>query len=270
MAMRIWHQSFTVLSDLPAYEEAMRRHLKKVLRPDTEVAFHGQLPGTYPANYPGDDIAYAYLFWIHGNQWIAAARAAERDGFDAFASCTLPNPMLREMRTVVDIPVIGMGETTFHSATMFGKRFGTLIFIERMVPVYEELIRNYGLTGNSAGVFASGLHFRDVLQGFAEPGPVIERFREAARRIIAERGADVIVPGEVPLSILLAVNGVNRIDDVPVLDTLALTMKTAEMMVELKRATGIAHSRHGWASAAPTKERLDQVAAFYGLDRLKF
>jgi hypothetical protein len=29
MGMRIWHQSFTVLGDLPGYEDAMRRHLTK-------------------------------------------------------------------------------------------------------------------------------------------------------------------------------------------------------------------------------------------------
>ena len=70
--MRIWHQSFTVLGDLPGYEDAMRTHLGKVLRPDTEVVFHGQAPGTYPSDYPGDDIGYGYTYWIHGNQWVAA------------------------------------------------------------------------------------------------------------------------------------------------------------------------------------------------------
>ena len=88
--MRIWHQSFTVLGDLPGYEDAMRAHLAKVLRPDTEVFFHGQAPGTYPSDYPGDDIGYGYTYWIHGNQWVAAGRAAEAQGFDAFAMCTLP------------------------------------------------------------------------------------------------------------------------------------------------------------------------------------
>ena len=52
--MRLWHQSFTVLGDLPGYEDAMRAHLAKTLRPDTEVVFHGQAPGTYPGDYPGD------------------------------------------------------------------------------------------------------------------------------------------------------------------------------------------------------------------------
>jgi len=29
MAIRIWHQSFTVLSDLAAYDEALRDHFQK-------------------------------------------------------------------------------------------------------------------------------------------------------------------------------------------------------------------------------------------------
>ena len=46
--MKIWHQSFTVLDDLPAYREAMERHIRKVVLPDTEVVLHGMRPGTYP------------------------------------------------------------------------------------------------------------------------------------------------------------------------------------------------------------------------------
>jgi hypothetical protein len=87
----------------------MRRHLTKVLRGDTDVVFRGQLDGAYPGNYPGNDIAYSALYSMHGNQWVAAGRAAHRDGFDAYAMCTLPNPMLRELRTLLDIPLIGLG-----------------------------------------------------------------------------------------------------------------------------------------------------------------
>jgi Asp/Glu/hydantoin racemase len=268
--MRIWHQSFTVLGDLPGYADAIQAHLARTLRPDTEVVLHGQADGTYPGNYPGDDIGYGYTFWIHGHQWVAAAQAAERDGFDAFAMCTLPNPMLREVRSLVDIPVIGMGETCCHLATMFGQRFAIILFIDRMIPLYREQIRNYGLTERCAGVMASGLSFQDVLQGFKNPAPVLERFTEAARRVIRETGADVIVPGEVPLNLLLAMNSLNRVDDVPVLDGLTATMKMAELMAELHRATGISHSRHGWFNSVPGKERVAQVAQFYGVDRLKF
>jgi Asp/Glu/hydantoin racemase len=268
--MRIWHQSFTVLSDLPAYADAMAERAAQVLREDTEIVFHGQLPGTYPSNYPGDDIGYAYSYAIHGNQWIAAALAAERDGFDAYAMCTLPNPMLREARTLVDIPVVGLGETVFHFAAMHGQRFGVMLFIDRMIPLYREQIRGYGLETRCGAIRPSGLGFADVLAGFSDPAPAIARFEAAARKLIAETDVDVIVPGEVPLNMLLACNGVNRVDDVPIMDSFATTLKTAEMLVELKRTTGLAASRHGWMNSAPDRERIDQILDFYGLDKLGF
>ena len=270
MAMRIWHQSFTVLADLPPYAEAMRSHGKKILRPDTELVLHGQMPGTYPGNYPGDDIGYGYTYWIHGNQWIAAARQAERDGFDAYAMCTLPNPMLREARAMVDIPVVGLGEAVFHMATMYGQRFGIFVFIDRMIPLYREQMQQYGLERRCGAIKASGLVFKDVLAGFSDPAPVIERFQDAARKMIQEDGVDVIIPGEVPMNMLLACNGITRVDDVPIMDSFAITLKMTEMMVEMKRLTGILPSRHGWMNSVPGKERLDQVASFYGIDRLKF
>lgn len=270
MAMRIWHQSFTVLEDLPAYADALKAHAQKVLRPDTQVAWHGQLKGTYPANYPGDDIAHGFLYGMHGSQWLAAGRAAAAQGFDAYAMCTLPNPMLREVRAVVDIPVVGLGEAAFHMATMYGQRFGVLLFIDRMVPLYREQMHAYGLANRCAAIKASGITFHDVLAGYADPGGVIEKFKAAARSMIRDDGADVIIPGEVPLSLLLARNGVTRVDDVPVIDTLAVALKMSELMVDLARAIGIKHSRHGFFNSSPAPERLQQVTQFYGLDKLKF
>ena len=270
MPMRIWHQSFTVLEDLPAYAEAMKAHAAKILRPDTEVVWHGQLKGTYPSNYPGDDIGYGYTYGMHGNQWIAAGRAAQAQKFDAYAMCTLPNPMLREVRALIDIPAIGLGETTFHMATMLGRRFGVLLFIDRMIPLYREQIVGYGLASRCAAVRASGIHFQEVLAGYKDPRPVIEKFHVAARAMIRDDGADVLIPGEVPLSMLLARNGVTRVDDVPVMDTLACALKMSELMVDLQRATGIRHSRHGFFNSVSSPERVAQVQEFYGVDKLKF
>ena len=56
----------------------------------------------------------------------------------------------------------------------------------------------------------------------------------------------------------------------PIIDGLASTMKMAELMVDLQNATGIKHSRQGWFNSVPGKARLDQVAAFYGVDKIKF
>lgn len=264
--MRIWHQSLTVLNDLPAYEARMRAHIAKVVRPDTEVVLHGMLPGTYPANYPGDDIAYRFMFTMHSAQWAVHALNAETEGFDAFAICTLPDPMLTEVRTLVDIPVVGCGETCFHLATMYGRRFGMLLFIDRMAARYLEQIEAHGFAKNCVGVEPAGFAFNDVLEAFEKPGTLIDRFRVSARRLI-DAGAEVIIPGEIPLNVLLASEGVSRVDDVPLIDSLAVTLKMAEMMVDLKATTGLSPSRRGWSNAAPPRERVRQVLDFYGLGK---
>lgn len=266
--MKIWHQSFTVLGDLPDYRAAMEAHIRKVVRADTEVAMHGLLPGTYPSNYPGTDLAYGSLYTLHGMQWIVQARNAQRAGFDAFAMATLPNPLIREIRALIDIPVVGYGEASFHLACQLGHRFGLLVFIDRMIPLFREQMTTYGLASRCAGIAPVGFTFQDVLPAFRDPGPLIERFKTSARALI-EQGADVIVPGEMPLNILLAVNGISRVDDVPVVDGLAVTLKMAEMLVDLRRTTGLAQSRHGWMGAQPADARVDQVLSFYGLDRLQ-
>src|SRR4029078_4668875 len=82
--MRIWHQSFTGLDDLPDYRAAMEAHIRKVVRPDTEVVMHGLIPGTYTSNSPGSDLAYGSLYTIHGMQWILHAVAAPDTHTDVF------------------------------------------------------------------------------------------------------------------------------------------------------------------------------------------
>jgi allantoin racemase len=265
--MRIWHQSFTVLDDLPDYRSAMAAHIRKVVRPDTEVAMHGLIPGTYPSNYPGTDLAYGSLYTIHGMQWIVQALKAAHDKVDAFAMATLPNPLIREIRALVDMPVVGYGESSFHLACMLGHRFGLLVFIDRMIPLFREQIAGYGLSTRCAAIQPVGFTFQDVLPAFRDPGPLIARFQESARTMI-RNGADVIVPGEMPLNVLLAANGISRVDDVPIVDGLAVTMKMAETLVDLRRSVGLSQSRHGFHGAAPQPGRARDVLAFYGLDRL--
>ena len=264
--MRIWHQSLTVLGDLPAYEELMRAHIRRVVRPETEVVLHGMLPGTYPANYPGEDIAFRFLFTMHSLQWAVHALNAEAGGFDAFAMCSLPDPMLAEVRTLVDIPVIGCGETCFQLAATHGRRFGMLLFIDRMAARYLQQIEELGLSSFCAGVEPVGFRFNDVLDAFGNPGGIIDRFRTAARRLIAA-GAEAIIPGEIPLNVLLAAEGVEHVDGVPLIDSLAVTLKKAEAMVNSRTSGTPAPVRHGWSDEPPPRERVLQVLDFYGLGK---
>ena len=78
LSMRIWHQSFTVLDDVPHYRDALRpAPAAQVAAPGTTVDLHGMEPGTYPSDYPGTHIGYAYLAGLHREQFVQrrAARA---------------------------------------------------------------------------------------------------------------------------------------------------------------------------------------------------
>lgn len=263
MTIRIWHQSFTVLQDLGAYDEALNAHFKRVARPGTEVVMHGMRPGTYRTNYPGNDIRHAGLQHLHSIQFVQAGLQAERDGFDAYAISSLPDPGLREIRSMLRIPVVGYGESAMLTSCLLGARFAVVVFISELTDLIADNARKYGLAERFAGVTDVGFRFNDVLEGFSKPGPLIDRFRAAARQRIAA-GAEVIIPGEAPLCVLLASQGVAEVDGVPVLDSLSCWIKQAELLVDLKRQSGVQRCQRGYFNEPPARERIDELMAFYG------
>jgi allantoin racemase len=265
MGIRIWHQSFTVLADLPAYEAALAAHFRRLARPDTELVMHGMRPGTYQTEYPGIDIRHHVIQHLHTVQFIAAALAAEQGGFDAYAIMSIPDIGLREARAVVDIPVVGYGESAMLTACTLGGKFGVLTFIEDFPELIADNVARYGLKERLAASRPAGFGFNDVLAGFSNPGPLIERFRESARALIRD-GADVIIAGEAPLNVLLALNRLNRVDDCPVIDAIGATIKMAETLVDLRRTTGVAPSRRGYFRSHPPAARIAELMRFYRLD----
>jgi allantoin racemase len=265
--IRIWHQSFTVLDQLPAYESRLHEHFRKVARPDTEVVLHGMHPQTYRTNYPGTDIRYGYMQYLHGQQFVMGGIAAEEAGFDAYALMTIPEPALRETRSLIDIPVVGYGESSMLTARMLGERMGVLLFIEQMAPIIEENAARIGLAAKFGGARFVGFTFDDVLKAYEEPASLIARFQSAAREMIRD-GIDVIIPGEAPLCALLMKYGVYRVDDVPIVDALGATIKMAETMVDLKRSSGLAPARRGYFTDKPPRERVKELIALYGMNAL--
>jgi Asp/Glu/hydantoin racemase len=266
--IRIWHHSFTVLENLPPYAAAMQAHLARASAPGTEVVMHGMHARTYQTEYPGNDIMFSYLQNLHAQQFVLGAIAAEEQGFDAFALTTLPEPLLQDIRAIVDIPVVGYGESAMLAASMLGQKAGVLMFITGMVATVERNVERMGLSSRFLGAHPVSFTFNDVLAAYAgDPAPLVERFRADARGLIA-RGADVIIPGEAPLCLLLSKAGIAEVDGVPVVDAVTATIKTAEMMVGMRRITGVAPHRKGYFQAQPPRARVKEVLAFYGLSSL--
>ena len=259
--MRIWHQSFTVLEDVPHYRDALQRHLSAAASPGTEVHLHGMRPGTYPSAYPGTHIKYAYLSGLHKEQFVRAALQAQDEGYDAFFIATIPDTAYEEVRSVVDIPVVTFGQTSVLMASMLGSRVGIVNFIAELEPQLRRNMLVYGLDRIVGPIRQVGVEFTNVVAAYAEPAPLLAAFGEAARAAIAE-GATVIVPGEGPLNVFLADQGLNRVDDVPVLDSLGTCVQVAELRARQHR-TGLVASRVGFYGEQPPRALVDAAQEFY-------
>lgn len=262
--IRLWHQSFAQLDKLPVYRAKLESYLQGHAAPGTEVVIHAMDPRTKPAFETGKkDIAYPYLQFLHANQFLQNVIQAERDGYDAYLMSTFPDPYLDIARTLVDIPVVGFGFSSMHVASFLGRRFGILCFLEDLKPHYTSNVRKYGMDQLGGPIRHLGMKYESIHAGFDDPTPVIDRFREVAREMIATEGVDVILPGEAPLGLLLHSNGVHRVDDVPIVDGLLTTLKTAEMLVQLRRMSGMSVTRQGFHFNRPPQERIDALHAFY-------
>jgi allantoin racemase len=260
--MKIWHQSFTVLEDVPHYRDALGRHLNRVAAPGTEVHLHGMKEGTYPSDYPGTHIKYAYLSGLHKEQFVHAALRAQDEGYDAFLIATIPDTAYEECRSLVDIPVVTFGHTSVLMAATLGSTVGIVNFIGALEPQLRRNLRNYGLDGVVGPIRQVEADFTDVMGAYAAPEGLLEAFRSAAREAV-EAGATVIVPGEGPLNVFLADHGVSRVDDVPVLDSLGTLLQVAEMRARQYRSVGLVASRRGFHHEQPPRALVDAARSFY-------
>ena len=103
------------------------------------------------------------------------------------------------------------------------------------------------------------------MAGFNDPEPVIESFKKAAELAISQ-GADVIVPGEGPMNVFLAAQGISRIGDVPVVDSFAAGIKMCESLADLRKESGVYMTRRGYFNAKPPVEAVERLREIYGLE----
>lgn len=265
--MKIWHQSLTTIEEIPQYRDAVVNHISKIARPDVDVVLHGLDSKTYPEQYPGNYITYNYLQSLHKEQFIRNALIAEKAGYDAVFIGTIPDVGLIEARSLVDIPVIGYGQASMHFASMLGTKIGIVNFLEPLAAQLRFNAEQYGIAQKLGPIVQADIAFYDILAGFENPEPIIERFEKAARQAIAE-GADVIIPGEGPMNIFLATHGVHRIDDVPIVDSFGAGIKMCESLVDLQRSSGMSMTRKGYYHAKPPEEIVGKLRAHYNLQQV--
>jgi Asp/Glu/hydantoin racemase len=244
-ASRIWYQSFVDPIAQHPYITRLQGLLDEYAAPGVRFDVHGINP---PDRYLSPLTEFRCA-----DRAIRNAIEAERTGCAAFVFGHFQDPGLIEARTAVDIPVLGLGESTMLHALTQGRTFGLVTINPVFLPWLRDQIARLGLTQHCTGVRALDTHVETYMRAY-EDRLALERVKQDFHRealVLAERGAEVIVPaGGLPM-VLLAREREFAVGGAMVLNGLAVIVAQAEAAVKLHRLTGTAVSRRGTFAKAP-------------------
>jgi allantoin racemase len=252
--VRVWHQCMSPLSDFVLYEALLQRHSSEVSPPGTVVEVHGVLAGTYAGRPPAQVGKYPYLKFMIQSQAIAACRQAEASGFHAVALATFADPYLRECRATVDIPVVSMPESCLFVCSSLAARAALVTLSPPSVRRVREVVEQHGVARRVSGVYPLSPplteHVLLELLDSGDLGPLNENLEQVARTAAAD-GAELLLPAEGVLNELLWSQEVKELAGLPVVDALGVTLAYTQLMVALKRSSGLSTSRVGTFAKPP-------------------
>ncbi len=235
--IRICYQSFVDAENGGRYWTRLSEHLAEISDPDTTVDVKGVTPH--------DSYAHAIVEMRCAREVVCNAVAAQQQGYDAFIIGHFQDTGLYEARSVVDIPVLSLGEATMLYGCMLGQRSGIITINRRYIPWFHNQIGKYGLRERVTGVYAMQFEPGQVLGAFDDPGrteEVVGLFAEQARPLVAQ-GVDVLLPGGGIPMLLFSQMKEHAVDGAPVVNGIPIVLKMTETAVRLRRLTGLGVSR---------------------------
>ena len=244
-SVRIWYQSFVDPEEQRPYIGRLQAYLDDCSSPGTRFVVHGISP---------PDRHLSRLTELRcATSAIRNCILAEQQGYDAFVLGHFQEPGLAECRTVVDLPVVGLGEAAMLHACTLGRSFGLVTINPVFIPWHQEQVRKIGLHDRCAGVRAIDTQVEDYMRAFQDEGAfqaVKEAFCRQVRPLI-DAGAEVLIPaGGLPM-LLLSRERPFTIQGAVVMDGIAVVAALAEAAVKLRRQTCTAVSRRGEYLKAP-------------------
>lgn len=243
--MRLLWQSFTRPGT--DYLATLQRTLQSLVSPGTQVDVDGL--------DPADGFMHRLSELRCANQVIAQnADAAER-GYDAVVIGHFQDGGLPELRSILDIPVVGLGEAAIHHALQLGDRFGLVTINRGFLSFHRRQVREYQQEAKFAGVRAMNTDAATYHAAFDGDTTQVERvaadFARAAAELV-EAGADVVIPaGGFPALLLWNFGKVPDLDGASVLDPMGLAIGQAELWARLGRSRVAPGRAGGFARPDP-------------------
>jgi allantoin racemase len=196
---------------------------RAVARPDTEIVAASSQDG--PASIQGFlDVATC----VPG---LLKEVVQHRD-VDAIVIACFDDTGLDALRTLVSVPVLGIGEAAYHAASMIANKFSVLTTLSRSVPGLENNLMRYGLAQKCGRVRATEIPVLKLEEG--DPA-TLDKIRSEIRVAIEQDNAEAIVLGCAGMADLMA--HLSEEFGLPVIDGVAAGITFAEALVNNKLRT---------------------------------
>lgn len=222
-----------------AYDDLIAASLRPALRGETDVEIR------HLRHAPADIDFYAPKHLVE-TEIMAAAVAAEAEGFDAFVIGCCYDPALTQCRELVEIPVIGPLEASVLLSRLFGHSFAVLTDHHKAVPELRDRVRLYGLEGNCRAVEAIDWFVDDMV---LDPPAVARDTFARVQDVMRTSGAETVVIGCTIVSAcyeIAALEGDRELAATSVVNPNLVAVKLAELFADLQASGQYRISRTGY------------------------
>ena len=161
--MKLWYQSLARQTEATPYGEALKRVINAACDPGTTVHLQGV------AESAGIGVHYRFLEYHDTQEVLKNALQAEQEGYDAFLIGNISDGGIREARELVNIPVLGLCETSLHIACMMGANFSFVGISPKWSPRLVENVIRYGLEKRLIAIEPMSTSPLDLKRCFVEP-----------------------------------------------------------------------------------------------------
>src|SRR5207248_6652642 len=174
-----------VIGDYPAQERRLREDVaRSYSSADIEVGILSVPARPFDGLTPAEIQAAAPLFH-------ESFRQAEREGYDAVVPLGMLDIGVEGGRSAVDIPVVAPLQAVLHVAAQVGEHLGVVCYHPSAIPRHRAQTIAYGMEQFIAGRRASGFYVQHIAEN---KDRMVESFLLAARALIEQDGADVMIP----------------------------------------------------------------------------
>ena len=248
-ALKIWYQNpVPLLDEFKGLEILLQQTIREMGRERTEVDLKWLKAGFF-------NPTFSYTLTYNTLSQTQRIYEAEKEGYDAIVIGNAIDFGLREARSIVSIPVIGVLESALYVASSLGNKYSIVVIHNQTGQFIENTVKQYGMTDRLAKLADLGVTLSEVAALYGDPEKLMGMFKENALKTIKEDNAEVIIAGCTILSSLLTLQKIHSIEGVPVIDPVYAGIKMAEVMVDLQRSYGVGVCRSSIYNTCPDWEK---------------